>query len=805
MDTVMLDLGLGQEFMRPLAFFDRKGPSPYLGLTGIFDVLSGNECACVQVLFQGAVQPWTNSIMRSVTDASGDSFFADAPDMPKLAQQKISSQLFSATVRIMVATRTQERTDEVMNHLAHGLIGQTRSSYNSLIPLDADGYEAGDHFNDIMERRSRRVGMLLNTDELALLAHIPDESNLVGKLTGEHRKTRPAPEAVRGHEHLLGTNAHQNVEKPVSVSTADRFTHMHVIGATGTGKSTFLLNGIVQDIANGNGLAVLDPHGDLIESVLNCIPEYRKKDVIVIDPSDTEYSVGFNIISADTELEKEVLSSDLVSMFQKFSTSWGDQMNSVLANTLLAFLENAERGTLLDVRRFLLEPPFRERVLKTVTDQSVAYYWRKEFPIIRTNSIGSILTRLDSFLRPKAIRYMVGQKQGLNFDDILNGQRILLMKLSHGLIGESNSYLLGSLIVSKIYQTALSRQSIPKEVRKTFFVYIDEFQHFITPSLSHILSGGRKYGVGLVLAHQSLDQISEADSELAASLVANAGIRTCFRLGESDAQKLGKGFASFAEEDLLNLNTGEAICRVGRSDMDFNLTVPKDGFARHTCLSSDEVVEASRMRYGVKRSDLEELLNPNAEYKVDEKDDEPVSGAPKDEKPEEKKEAPAKAEGEARVIDDPQLAADIVRRKEESRHKYLQLLIKRNAESRGYKATLEQPTKDGKGRVDIVLQKGRLAYAVEIGITTTKQWEVHNIQKCLADGFANIIALSEDMKGADLMTRKLNESDILPGAADRVKVMDMTGFMGLLDKEDKGPKGKVNTIKGYRVKVEYGT
>jgi len=173
-------------------------------------------------------------------------------------------------------------------------------------------------------------------------------------------------------------------------------------------------------------------------------------------------------------------------------------------------------------------------------------------------------------------------------------------------------------------------------------------------------------------------------------------------------------------------------------------------------------------------------------------------------KPEGKKEAPAKPAEEVRVIEDPQLVADMVRRKEESRHKYLQMLIKRNAESRGYKATLEQPTKDGKGRVDIVLQKDKITYAVEVGVTTTKEWEVHNIEKCLTDGFINIIALSEDMKGADLMARKLTECGILPKDSDRVRVYDMTGFMGVLNAEDIDRNPKTRTIKGYRVKVEYG-
>jgi hypothetical protein len=799
--SVVIEFGLAQEFMRPLAFADRNQPSMYLGMKGIFDTLRQNECVCIQILFQGTKAQWTKSILRSVTDGYGDSFFADAPEMPKLAQKKVSSQLFGVVVRLLIASPTGARRDMLIQHAGHAVMTQSSSQYNSLVPMPNDGYDADLHLEDLLARRSRRFGMLLNTEELATFVHVPDDGGMASALSHSHLKTKELPAELRNHAHVLGVNSHQGIERDATVSGEQRNAHTHVVGSTGTGKSTFLLGQIAQDIRNGIGVAVLDPHGDLIEAVLKNIPRHRLRDVVLIDPSDPEYSVGFNILRANSELEKEVLSSDLVSVFQRFSTSWGDQMTSVLANAILAFLESTEGGTLADVKRFLLETDYRASVLKTVSDPSILYYWTKEFPIIKHNSIGSILTRLDSFLRPKPIRHMVSQKDGLNFADILNSQKILLVKLSQGLIGESNSYLLGSLIVSKIHQTALGRQSMEMEERSQFILYADEFHNFICPSISRILSGGRKYKLGLVLAHQSLEQISNSNSELASSLVANAGIRVCFRLGENDAQKLEKGFASFTSEDLLNLGTGQAICRVGRSDMDFNLSVPKQIVSSSQYVSVNEVIQASRKKYGVLRSTLDPAFVPTEQRK-----DEPIQEtktviAP----PEPKDEPPLVKEtmADVKVIDDPKLIEDIVRRKEESRHRYLQMLIKRNAESRGYKAVIEQQTKDGKGRVDVVLQKGKITYAIEIGVTTSKDWEVHNIEKCLADGYERIFALSEDMKGADLMTRKLTEAGILPKSSGKVSVYDITGFMGVLDRDDVKDAPKTKTIKGYRVKVEY--
>src|ERR1019366_6790838 len=253
-------------------------------------------------------------------------------------------------------------------------------------------------------------------------------------------------------------------------------------------------------------------------------------------------------------------------------TSWGDQMNSVFANAILAFLESDKGGTLIDLRKFLIEKPFREQYPKSVTDPSIVYYWQKEYPILKSGSIGPILTRLDSFLRPKMIRNMVAQNKSLDFEDILDSKKILLMKLSQGLIGAENSYLLGTFMVSKIQQAAMARQVKQQADRSDYYLYIDEFQNFITPSMSAILSGARKYHLGLILAHQDMQQLHKEDSELESSVMANAGTRICFRLGDADARKFEGGFSYFDTMDLQNLSTGEAIIRIERPENDCNMT-----------------------------------------------------------------------------------------------------------------------------------------------------------------------------------------------------------------------------------------
>ncbi|MFZ5500970.1 MAG: type IV secretory system conjugative DNA transfer family protein, partial [Candidatus Micrarchaeota archaeon] len=473
---------------------------------------------------------------------------------------------------------------------------------NKLVPLRNDGYPAEIHVDDVLERQTHRSGMLLNRDELVNFVHFPDSSIRTEKLLRNLVKTKKAPAIAHNHQLVLGTNTHQGEITEVTLSPDQRMRHMYVVGASGTGKSTLLLNLIIQDIHFGQGLAVLDPHGDLIDQILDWIPKNRKDDVILFNPADEDYPIPFNIFSAASETEKTLLASDLTGVFRRLSSSWGDQMNAVLANGILAMLESSQGATLMTLRRFLIEKPYRNEFLKTVQDQEIVYYWEKEFPLLSGRPQASVLTRLDTFLRPKPIRHMVGQKDSrIDFAHIMNNRKIFLAKLSHGGIGEENSYLLGALLVAKIHQIALSRQEIEQKKRQPFYLYIDEFQNFVTPSMESILSGARKYNLGLILAHQELRQLAAKDKEVASSVLSNPYTRICFRLGETDAAKLAAGFSYFDGSDLQSLGIGQAIGRIEQARYDFNLRThdaPRNA-ARGPLVSREEIIAASRANYGV--------------------------------------------------------------------------------------------------------------------------------------------------------------------------------------------------------------
>jgi len=606
--TAVVEYGLSKEFMRPLRCFERFDPDPLAGMIGAMAELNPDEIAVFQVLFAPVRHPWTESIVRAVTDEAGESFFIDDPTIVKHASEKSSSPLFAAVIRIAAQSPKNARAWRIVESMGKSLRQFTDASSNDLFPLTNDGYDDDQHRDDVVMRRSCRGGLLINRDELVSLVHLPSASVRSVKLKREERKTKAAPALAFGHSLQLGLNLHGGKTVTVSMNAEQRSRHMHLIGASGSGKSTLLLNMIVQDIVNGQGIAVLDPHGDLIDQIVGRIPENRIQDVVLLDPSDEAYPVGFNILSAHSELERNLLASDLVSVFKRLSTTFGDQMTTVLGNAILAFLESSEGGTLSDLRRFLVEPSFRERVLATVQDSEIVYYWQKEFPLLTGKPQGPILTRLDTFLRPKTIRHMVSQKDDrLDFAAIMNGRKILLAKLSQGLIGEENSYLLGTLVVSKLNQIATSRQNMAAADRSPFYLYIDEFHNFVSLAFPDILSEARKYGLHLILAHQYIAQLHE---KVSAGIFGNVGTIISFRIGFEDAHILSREFRpTFDETDLVNLPNYHIYLKLmvdGVTSQPFSgltLPLPVQQLSKH-----EDIVQESRRRYGKSRKEIEQAI-----------------------------------------------------------------------------------------------------------------------------------------------------------------------------------------------------
>lgn len=745
--TAIIELGLANEFMLPLAIGRLDA---LIGLAGALAELQSNEVGLFQVLFQSARAPWGESMLRAVTDNEGASFFANRPELLKAAKNKLARPLFAAVIRLAAQSFLADRPMAIVNEMMISLTGGTSTSGNALIPLPSGNYPPPHHQRDVLSRQSRRPGMLLNTDELLEFVHLPSAAVQTSKLVRKIKRTKPAPMITVGNGLLLGRNMHLGKETDVRLSPEQRVRHIHVIGVPGTGKSTLLFNLIWQDIRNGDGLAVLDPHGDLIERILQVIPHNRIRDVIILDAADEQFSIGFNILSAHSDLEKTLLASDLVSVFQRLSTSWGDQMSSVLRNAILAFLESDRGGTLADLRRFLLDKGFREDFLKTVRDPEVVYYWQKGFNQLTGNkSIGPVMTRLDTFLSPKPIRYMVSQRVNrLDFADIMDSGKILLAKLPQGQIGQENAYLLGSLLVAKFQQAAMSRQRLAESHRRPFWLYLDEFHHFITPSMAEILSGARKYHLGLVLAHQELRQL-QRDPDVASAVLSAPYARIVFRVGDADARTIAEGFVSFQTEDIQKLGNFEAICRVERSDFDFNLTVepPEKPVPNEATATSEEVIAASRTEFATPRANIEAMLRETLDVRMPTREEKFPKAAPalSELKPEANENAQT---GQAPLTTQPPSQSkprEVAPLPDMGRggvqHQAIQQRLKAVAETLGFRVTLEKPVLDGQGAVDLVLEKPERVIACEINVTSTIDQETGNVSKCLKAGFSEVAVI----------------------------------------------------------------
>jgi hypothetical protein len=747
--AIAIDFGLGKEFMIPL----RGGRGdPFVGIVGALSELRSGESAVLQILFEPASDAWSEAIVGAVTHADGSALFVNAPDLLPGAKEKTASPLFAAVVRIAALSPDVDRVWEIACNVGATLGAYRSPRGNELVPLRNTDYPAHEHVEDMILRQTRRSGMILNADELAAFVHLPSAEVRSLRLRRSSSRTKAAPEIVKGDSGpSLGTNEHLGVVSPVRLSHEARTRHIHIIGASGTGKSSLLFNLIRQDIESGEGVSVLDPHGDLVDKILGIIPSERIGDVVLLDPSDEDTVVPFNMLFARSDSERSMLASDLVSVFRRLSTSWGDQLNSVLHNALLAFLESERGGTLHDVRRFLIEPSYRAEFLKTVRDPDISYYWRKAFPLLTGNkSVGPIVTRLDAFLSQKTLRYMVAQGENrIDFRDIMDSRKIFLAKLSQGAIGLENSYLLGSLLVSKIQAEAMSRQRQDESSRQYHFLYADEFHEFLTPSLAQCLSGIRKYRLGLVLGHQEMQQV-ERNADVAGALL-NAYTRVVFRVSDKDARSFENGFVSFKMQDIQNLSTGQAVCRVERAEWDFNLVIDLPRYPAETDAAEARkaAVDASRRTYGIPRRLVQEALRRAAEEEADAPRPQ-IGSAVKVPETEPGADSPAAPAVPQQLpvppLPTPELPSDRVAvlalGKGGAQHKAIQDRVKAEGELLGFRVVLEKSVLGGLGQVDVFLAKGERVIACEISVENTIDYEVGNVSKCLKAGFRTIAVIT---------------------------------------------------------------
>jgi len=436
-----------------------------------------------------------------------------------------------------------------------------------------------------------------------------------------HAQPTPVAEPLKPKEQEITFFAQtnfRNENRRFGIKIDDRRRHMYVIGKTGMGKSTLLENMIIQDIQNGKGVAVVDPHGDLVEKVINFIPKNRINDVVYFNPADVDHPISFNILENVGEEYKNLVSNGLVGVFKKiWADSWGPRLEYILINAILGLLEYPG-STLLGVTRMLVDAKYRKKVVNNISDPVVKSFWVDEFnnytEKFRNEAIAPIQNKVGQFLSSSLIRNIVGQsKSTIDMRELMDSGKILLMNLSKGRVGEENAALLGAMMITKIQLAAMSRVDIPEPQRRDFYLYVDEFQNFSTESFANILSEARKYRLNLIMAHQYIEQLSD---EVKAAVFGNVGTLVAFRVGATDAEELEKEFQpTFMQEDIVTLPAHHVYLRLmidGVASEPFSASTlpPISGQTNQR----DKVIAVSREHYGRDRAAVEEKIRKWAGY-----------------------------------------------------------------------------------------------------------------------------------------------------------------------------------------------
>lgn len=545
-------------------------------------------------------------------------------------ENKMAKMGFISQVRFLVSAKTAVRAKQNMRSAVASLSQFSTTNLNSLIVGETIvGERAYTDFVDRVFDQSKAY--ILNVEELGSLYHLPSQTVETPNIGWSYSKKAEPPAGLptQGCVYIADTVFRDQKVRFGLSNGDDRLRHMYVIGKSGTGKSTLFETMISQDIANGAGVGVLDPHGETVDKVLERIPKERVDDVIYFDPSDTDMPVALNLLELNDISQKNLLASALVSAIKHhFDYSWGPRLEYLLNYAILTLLE-VQGTTMLGITRLLEDDNYRNFILHNVKDPVVAKFWDTEFknmknnPKLITESIAPIQNKVNRFLASSTIRNILGQRKStIDIEGAMNNGKILLMNLSKGKIGEDNADLLGALLVSRIQFFALQRARIPSAQRRPFYLYVDEFQNFATGSFESILSESRKYGLGLYLTHQYTAQLPE---ELLKAVLGNVGTIAAFSLGTPDAKALAGEFApNFTDTDIISLERFHVYIKLminGMTSLPFSAKILLP-WVESECIvpKSDNkqwVLELSRQKYGVDRQTVEDKVRKWVDTKFD--------------------------------------------------------------------------------------------------------------------------------------------------------------------------------------------
>ena len=601
-------LALAKDSALSLKTFQQfSSTDPLTPLLATLSQLEVHDTVVVQLAVSHESQSWKS---RTLTTPSTTT----EPALPE--QKKLTSITLKGALRVAIATPTAERSSQLLESVSSAYQTFSLSSGNQFVLHDVH-FRPLKFLEQMIERSLPWKKYHFSLEELATLFHLPTAAlatipNIAwGKrLLGEPPENLPILTTATAAEDRKEVNAYGKVrfksqEVVYGLHRNDRRRHMYVIGKTGTGKSTLLANMAVNDLKNGEGMCVIDPHGDLIDLLLDYIPSSRINDVIYFDPSDTERTVKLNLFEGNNVVHRELIASGIVSIFRKlYAYSWGPRLEYILRNALLTLLKS-ENSRLSDISEMLTNPAFRKNLVDKLDDEILKNFWVNEFePMqdkLKTESIAPILNKVGQFVSSPLIRDVVNaRKSSFSIEEAMETGKIVLVNLSQGKLGEDNATLLGAMLITKIQLAAMARVNIPEEERRDFYLYVDEFQNFATESFTKILSEARKYRLNLTLANQYIAQIPE---DVQKAIFGNCGSMVSFVMGADDAAVFSKEYGSrFSSDDLVSLGRHQIVNRLAIGNVISEpfpaVTLP---LARSSNSNRSKVVKVSRERYAEKK------------------------------------------------------------------------------------------------------------------------------------------------------------------------------------------------------------
>lgn len=530
-------------------------------------------------------------------------------ELIKAIQSHATKPNFDVNIRLVVSAPTQAQSDTILMNFT--------SSFNQFGSPNMNYFsESREKKKEIIYEFSYRMfdnkkKFVLSSEEITSVYHLPHTNIKVPRIKWLKARSAPAPWDMNDGPYM-GWNEYRSQQTIVRIAPEDRRRHIYVIGQTGTGKSTMLQEMIRQDIEIGEGVAVIDPHGDLVEYTLSHVPQHRWKDVVVFDPSDLERPIGINMLEAFSIEEKDFVVQEMISIFYKLfpPETMGPMFEHNMRNAMLTLMaDQNDPGTLVEIPRIFTDKEFMKQKLEKVTDPVVRSFWEKEMAqtsdFHKSEMLGYLISKVGRFIENTMMRNIIGQAHsGINFFEIMNKRKILLANLSKGKVGEINANLLGLMIVGKLQLIAMQRAHMPENERVDFYLYLDEFQNFTTDSIATILSEARKYKLNLIMAHQFIAQLSD---KIKAAVFGNAGTLIMFRIGVEDAEFIKPQLAPvFNARDLINLDNHNCYVKLmvhGKTSRPFNMkTFPPTVGNPET---SKVVKNLSRMTYGKEREVVE--------------------------------------------------------------------------------------------------------------------------------------------------------------------------------------------------------